>query len=139
MSEEVSHVTSDKNGWMEVSKGNAKSYKKQWCQLERGFLRYYTKPNETKCKGEMEIFKCENIAFAEESKKQPAFKVVSQEGGKPQTWFFVGESVNDLQEWMYILDRVRRGLSPDVPEGEVVKPKEAIKRPVRPTRRTKPT
>lgn len=132
---EVSHVTSDRSGWLEVSKGNAKSFKKLWCQLEGSFLKCYSKQGETKEKVSTEVEGCQTVEFAEESKKQPCFKIVDKDG---HATYFAGTDATVMSEWIYILGRVKNGLSPDPPEGEVVKPKPTIKRPTRPTRRPKP-
>lgn len=131
---EVSHVTSDRSGWLEVAQGK-KSFKKLWCQLEGAFLKCYAKQGETKVKRAIEVEGCQTVEFAEESKKQPAFKIVDKDSN---TTFFVGPDPTVVSEWIYILDRVKKGLSPDPPEGEVVKPKPTLKRATRPTRRPKP-
>jgi len=123
----------DHQGWLKVSPKTPKNFKKLWCALEQGVLKAYTEPGKGQ-KLTVDIRASTAVEPAPDSKVQPAFKVVEKGGSV----YFTGATREEVSVWVHVLDRARQGLSPDPPEEEVVRPPDVIKRPMRPTRRTKP-
>ena len=133
-----SRLKAHHGGFLSVAEGEPKRFKKMLCQIEGTKMKCYEKTANDKAKIVVEVAGCQSAEFAAESKSQPCLKIVGPDP-KSKPVYFLGEDPAEIGEWIYVLDRVRKGLSPDPPEPTVVKPNDTIKRAIRPTRRPKPT
>lgn len=90
----------EKTGWLTKCGGFWKTWHQRWFTLIGTELEYTKRPG-VPPQGVIDLTQATLISMAPESKRQPAFQIVTPE----RTYYIVGETEAECQEWIEVLNK----------------------------------